>query len=173
MRLQEMIGLSVLEVEKGKQVGKVKDFLLTETWEIQGLELEGKRLFSSTVKTVLWNDVIAYGEDAVMIVNKQAVRQTEAVDIQHTFLNGNGKVRDLPVVTANGTRLGSVTDVYFDPKMGNTMIGLEISDGFISDLMEGRRWLRYSADMKIGQDAVIVPEHCEQHLEKIITLVNG
>lgn len=168
-----MIGLSVLEVEKGKQVGKVKDFLLTETWEIQGLELEGKRLFSSTVKTVLWNDVIAYGEDAVMIVNKQAVRQTEAVDIQHTFLNGNGKVRDLPVVTANGTRLGSVTDVYFDPKMGNTMIGLEISDGFISDLMEGRRWLRYSADMKIGQDAVIVPEHCEQHLEKIITLVNG
>ena len=116
---------------------------------------------------------MAYGEDAVMIRNQQAVRKTEADDIHYTYLLGKNKLKDLNVLTEDGVLLGKVTDVYFDQEMGNTILGLEISDGFVSDLMEGRKWLPLTQDMSIGKNAIMVPPMSEERLEKTIHSVNG
>ena len=64
------------DVEDGKQVGKIQDFIVNDDWEIEGIELENKGLFTNHVKMVQWEDIVAYGEDAVMIRNQQAVRKT-------------------------------------------------------------------------------------------------
>ncbi|MDU8672506.1 PRC-barrel domain-containing protein [Paenibacillus polymyxa] len=173
MRLQDMIGLAVFDVEDGKQIGKIHDFMLTADWRITGIELEGKGLFLSHVKMVAWDDIVAYGEDAIMIRNQQAVRKKEAHDIQHTYLLGPGKLKDLSVLTEEGLMLGHISDVYFDQEMGNNIIGLEISDGFVSDIIEGRKWLPCTEDMSIGENAVMVPPLSEQRLEKAIYSVNG
>lgn len=173
MRLQDMIGLSVFDMENGKQIGKIHDFMVTGDWRITGIELEGKGLFSSQVKVVAWDDIVAYGEDAIMIRNQQAVRKTEASDIQHTYLLGPGKLKDLFVLTEEGLMLGHISDVYFDQEMGNNIIGLEISDGFVSDIIEGRKWLPCTEDMSIGENAVMVPPLSEQRLEKAIYSVKG
>ncbi|WP_188540905.1 PRC-barrel domain-containing protein [Paenibacillus segetis] len=173
MRLQEMIGLAVFDVEGGKQVGKVLDMMLNENWSITGILLEGKTLFSSSVKAVLWNDIVAYGEDAVMIRNQQAVHKLEAENIQLTFLSGNGKLKELSVLTTDGIMIGHVTDVYFNHELGNTITGIEISDGFFSDLMEGRKMLPYTSGMTKGENVIMVPPLSEQMLEKPMNSVNG
>lgn len=173
MKLMEMIGLAVFDIEEGKQVGKVQDFILTNDLTIVGIELEGKSLFSSSVKVVLWNDIIAYGEDAVMIRNQPAICKWEAENIQLTLLLGSSKLKELPVVTNDGVIIGNICDVYFDHDLGNTITGLEISDGFISDLMEGRKWLPFTPDMTKGESAVMVPPLSEERLEKAINSVNG
>ncbi|CAM2848431.1 PRC-barrel domain-containing protein [Paenibacillus sediminis] len=173
MKLQELIGLAVYEVEHGKRVGEVVDFIVSEEWRIVGIELEGKRLFSPNIKVVLWEDIAAYGEDAVMIRNQQAIRNTEADQIKHTFLLGRGKLKELPVLTNDGALLGRLADVYLDQEMGNTIVGLEISDGFISDLVEGRKWLPYTPEITIGEDVLMVPSLSEEKLEKAIHSVNG
>ncbi|MBP1999025.1 uncharacterized protein YrrD [Paenibacillus shirakamiensis] len=172
MRLQELIGLSVFDVEEGKQIGKVLDVLLSSEWELVAIELEGKGLFSSTIKAVLWDDIVAYGEDAVMIRNQQAIRKMEAENIQQTFVLGNNKVKELQVLTSDGVMIGHVSDVYFNQEVGNTIVGFEISDGFISDLMEGRKWLPYTAGMTRGESAVIVPPLSEERLEKGVYTAN-
>ncbi|MFB5762176.1 PRC-barrel domain-containing protein [Paenibacillus medicaginis] len=173
MKLQEMIGLAVFNVEDGKQIGKIHDFILTADWTIKGIELEGKSLFSSHVKTIDWEDIVAYGEDAVMIRNQQAVRNTEADDIHYTYLLGGSKLKDLSVLTEEGLMLGHVTDVYFDQELGNKVRGIEISEGFVSDLIEGRKWLPCTNGMSIGENAIMVPPLSEQRLEKAIHSVNG
>lgn len=173
VKFQELIGLAVFDVEKGKAIGKINDVHISEDWKIQAMELEGKGLFSSSVKSVSWEDILAYGEDAVMIRNQQAVRKTEADDIQFTYLLGKNKLKDLSVLTEDGVLLGKVSDVYFDQEMGNTILGLEISDGFVSDLMEGRKWLPLAQDMSIGKNAIMVPSRSEERLEKTIHSVNG
>jgi uncharacterized protein YrrD len=165
MKLQEMIGLSVFDVDNGKEIGKVLDVLLSEDWKISGVMLEGKSLFSPHIKAVLWEDIIAYGEDAVMIRNQQAVRRMDADHIQLTFALGKGKVKELPVLTSDGVMIGHVSDVYFDQNLGNTVTGFEISDGFISDLVEGRKLLPLTADIMKGENAVMVPAQAEQRLE--------
>ncbi|MDO7908112.1 PRC-barrel domain-containing protein [Paenibacillus sp. JX-17] len=173
MKLQEMIGLAVFDVEDGKQIGKVHDFVLTADWKIEAIELEGKGLFSAQVKIVRWEDIVAYGEDAVMIRNQQAVRKAGADDIQYTYMLGSSKLKDLSVLTEEGVNLGHVSDVYFEQEMGNQILGLEISDGFVSDLIDGRRWLSCTSDMVIGENAVMVPPLSEQRLEKAIHSMNG
>lgn len=173
MRLQQLIGLAVYNVENGKQVGKVLDVILNEDWTISGIELEGRQMFSSSVKGVPWEEIVAYGEDAVMIRNQQAVRKWEAENIQLTFTSGNGKLKELPVLTKDGTMIGYVADVYFEQELGNTITGIEVSDGFLSDLMEGRKLLPYIPGMIKGENAIMVPPNSEQRLEKTMNSVNG
>ncbi|ACX63874.1 PRC-barrel domain-containing protein [Virgibacillus sp. LDC1] len=173
MKLQEMIGLAVFDVENGKEIGKIHDFILDENWLITGLELEGKALFSSHVKSVSWEDIVAYGEDAVMIRSQEAVRKLGANDIPLTYLLGKRKLKEMQVLTEDGVLLGRISDVYFEQEQGNTILGLEISDGFVSDLIEGRKWLPCTAEMAIGESAVMVPPMSEQRLEKAINSVNG
>lgn len=173
MKLQEMVGLAVFDVEDGKQIGKVFDFLLDETWSITGIQLEGKAMFSSTIKVVLWEDIVAYGEDAVMIRNQQAIQKEEAENIQLTFNSGSGKLKELPILTEDGILIGHVTDVYFDHELGNTITGIEVSDGFFSDLMEGRKVLPFAPGMTKGENAIMVPPNSEQRLENTVNSVNG
>ncbi|GAA0138061.1 hypothetical protein YSY43_49020 [Paenibacillus sp. YSY-4.3] len=168
-----MIGLAVFEVEAGKQVGKVLDIMLNEDWTISGITLEGRAMFSGSSKVVLWEDIVAYGEDAVMIRNQQAVRKCGAENIQLTFISGNGKLKDLPVLTEDGTMIGYVADVYFEQNLGNTITGIEISDGFISDLMEGRKTLPFMPGITKGENAIMVPPNSEQRLEKTMNSING
>ncbi|WP_339236963.1 PRC-barrel domain-containing protein [Paenibacillus sp. FSL R5-0517] len=173
MKLQEMIGLAVFDVEDGKQVGKIQDFIVNDDWQIEGIELENKGLFTNHVKIVQWQDIVAYGEDAVMIRNQQAVRKTGADDIKYTYLLGRSKLKEMSVLTEEGLLLGRVSDVYFDQELGNTIIGIEITDGFVSDLIEGRKWLPCTSDMSIGESAIMVPSLSEQRLENAIHSVNG
>ncbi|KAA9007702.1 photosystem reaction center subunit H [Paenibacillus spiritus] len=173
MKMQDMIGLSVFGVEEGKVIGKIVDCILDSNWTIAGIELESKSFFGGHVKVVAWKDIVAYGEDAVMITSEEAIQKTDSDRIPYTFLEGKNKLKDLQVVTATGTILGKVSDVYFDQKMGNTIVALEISDGLVTDLMEGRKWLPCSEEISIGEDALLVPAMSEERLEKAINIVNG
>ncbi|AIQ14031.1 PRC-barrel domain-containing protein [Paenibacillus durus] len=173
MRLQDFIGLNVFGVEEGKEVGKIVDCVLDSNWNITGIELESKSFFGSHVKVVAWEDIVAYGEDAVMIQNEESIRKMDAGSIPHSFLEGKNKLKDMQVVTETGTILGKVSDVYFDQKLGNTIVALEISDGLVTDLMEGRKWLPCIPGMSIGENAVVVPALSEERLEKNINIVNG
>lgn len=173
MRLQDMIGLAVHEVEEGNEVGKIVDILLDSNWNITGIELESKSFFSGHVKIVTWKDIVAYGEDAVMIQNKESILKAESDQIPCTFLLGKNKLKDMKVITTTGTILGRISDVYFDQKLGNTIVALEISDGLVTDLIEGRKWLPCSEEMSIGENAVMVPAMSEERLQKAINIVNG
>ncbi|MEK3731356.1 MULTISPECIES: PRC-barrel domain-containing protein [Paenibacillus] len=173
MKLQEMIGLAVFDVESGKEVGRIHDFILDGKWLITGLELEGKALFSSYVKFIAWEDITAYGEDAVMIRSREAVQKLGTGHIPYTYHVGKRRLKEMQVLTEDGVLLGRICDVYFEQEKGNTILGLEISDGFVSDLIEGRKWLPCTMDMVIGEHAVMVPPMSEQRLEKAINFVNG
>ncbi|MEK3901517.1 MULTISPECIES: PRC-barrel domain-containing protein [unclassified Paenibacillus] len=173
MKLQDMIGLTVYEVEEGTEVGEIIDIGLDSNWNITGIELESKSFFSSHVKVVAWDNIAAYGEDAVMIRNKESIVKVDADHISYTFLLGKNKLKDRQVLTASGTVLGRISDVYFDQKLGNTIVALEISDGLVTDLIEGRKWLPCSEEMTIGEDSVLVPAMSEERLQNAINIVNG
>ena len=59
------------------------------------------------------------------------------------------------MISKEGERLGFLEDVYFMEEVG-TIIGYELSDGFFSDIMEGKRVIRADQPPAIGKDAIIV-----------------
>jgi uncharacterized protein YrrD len=63
-----------------------------------------------------------------------------------------------------------VSDVYFDDLQGTQIVGYELTDGFIADLMGGRKWLPAPLDsdsVLLGENAIIVPAGSELLLEPV------
>lgn len=156
MKLLELIGLPVFDIGTGKQISKVKDICMTSEWEITHLHLVSR--VPKQDMRVRWEDVTACGDDAVMIASGEAVQMIGAALLERAFLSGEAALKGLPVMTSEGSQLGWVADVYFQPNMGNQITGLEISDGLLADLLEGRRQIEGMSRLKWGTDVIVVEE---------------
>lgn len=163
-RARDVIGLPVISVQSGKQIGTAKDILLGEDWKIEAVLLETKHWFAAP-GCILWKDLVALGEDAITIEHEEVVSRVNEEAGYTSLVNGDRKLKGLPVLTANGQQLGIVDDVYLDPNLGKKIVGYELTEGFISDLKEGRKWLPLPESVTVGEDAIIVPVHCQNALE--------
>ncbi len=170
IKLQQLIGLPVLAIHSGKLVGTVKDAWFDEHWRLNGLILEFAKWFAFNVKAVEWSDVLTCGEDSIIISGEGAVKVMKPKQVKRAFYCGIVKLKDMPVITVHGVQLGAVSDVYFFPFQGTQIVGYELTDGFVSDLMEGRKWLKSPSDpddVLLGEDAIIVPAVSEAELEPV------
>lgn len=170
VKLQQLIGLPVIVIHSGKLVGTVKDAWFDENWKLNGLILEFAKWFAWKARIVPWNEVLTCGEDAVIISGEDAVILMKPKQVRRAFYTGIVKLKDMPVITVHGDQLGMLSDVYFYPLQGTQIVGYELTDGFISDLMEGRKWLKAPSDpdlVLLGEDAIIVPAVSEAELEPV------
>ncbi|WP_068774204.1 PRC-barrel domain-containing protein [Paenibacillus sp. FJAT-26967] len=157
-KARDLIGLSVLCIATGKRVGTVRDLLFDQEWTVLGILLDAKHWFSSC-RYIHADDILACGPDALTIEDAGCIRDSaEAEELGLTaFHGGKHRLKELPVVTVNGHQLGVIEDVYLLEKLGTKIVGFELSEGFVSDLKEGRKWLPLPVSLTIGEDAVIVP----------------
>ncbi|WML47425.1 PRC-barrel domain-containing protein [Neobacillus sp. PS3-34] len=58
-------------------------------------------------------------------------------------------------MTKRGNSVGLLKDVYFLEELG-TIVGYEYTDGFFSELSEGKRVINSVEPPAIGKDAIIV-----------------
>jgi uncharacterized protein YrrD len=70
-------------------------------------------------------------------------------------LEGGQRLLGMVMMTNEGEQLGLLEDVYFLEEMG-TIIGYKCSDGFFSDIMDGKRVVKTDEPPAIGKDAIIV-----------------
>lgn len=143
-----------MDLSNGKQIGKAMDVIFDSDWQIQGILLEQGSWFQKS-RYIPISHIHAIGDDAVTIHHEQ---QTSTLELgeYYSLTTGPRKVKGIPVLTANGHQLGMVEDVYFLEEVG-TIIGYELSDGFLSDIKEGRRTLKRPNKTTFGEDAIIVP----------------
>jgi uncharacterized protein YrrD len=164
-KARDLIGLPVLTVDSGKLLGHVKDLLITQDWQIKGIVLETKNWYTSS-RYIEGTDIIACGEDAITIPNENAIRTLDDADELTSFMSGSQKVRGLPVITIGGQQLGILEDVYLKSDWGKQIVGYEISEGFITDVKNGRKWLPIPEQAVKGEDAIIVPVHSIYDIEE-------
>jgi len=165
-KAKDIIGLPVIEIASGKQLGHVKDIAMDADWRIAAVVVDTKHWFSGP-KVVVCEKIVAFGDDAVTVTDEDCVEEMSD-DSPWRYLDGDsGKVKGKPIVTVNGNQLGVVEDVYFEEKLGNKIVGYELTDGFISDLTDGRKWLPVPDRLTWGEDALIVPLNSDAELEDI------
>jgi len=166
LQIQKLLGLPVLTM-KGVKAGSVRDVWFDEFWSVSGIVL-GKRLWGrKACKAIRWQDIAVCGEDALLIRDKKAVVTIDRSQFLRGFLGGAVRLKDLPVYTEEGQELGRVSDVYFLETEGTSVIGFELTDGFLTDVLEGRRRLIFPdgpGQVSMGGDAIIVPASCERVL---------
>lgn len=171
IQVQRILGLPVL-FENGKSIGKVKDLWFDEFWSLVGVVLD-KYARSGIVrkmpKVVYWENIVHCGEDALLIRNSTVIATLDSKQLLRTFLTGVVRLKDMPVFTIEGQHLGEVSDVYVKPSEGTQIIGYELTDGFLTDVFEGRRKLflpEAPENIILGEDAILVPASYERILTR-------
>lgn len=162
----DILGLPVIGVSNGKRLGTAKDFWLDAEMQAQGVVLETKNWFTAA-RYIDWDDVVSFGEDAITVHGDWVLRNWEETPDSICLVNGKRKLKGVPIMTVNGQQLGLVEDVYFSENMDKTIIGYELSDGFLSDVTEGRKWLPAPDKTTLGEDVLLVPVHAGQDLNEI------
>ena len=163
---KDVIGLNIVTIDTGSVIDTVKDIGYNpNTHTVEALFVRKKRLFSAA-KAIHMRDVINVGKDAIVVhdaaVIKSVKEQTEAVkqlsDSSKFLVKTN-------VLTAQGTELGKVTDIYFDSKTG-VVENMEVSQGGFKTLTEGKKSIRPVDIVTIGADATIVSTYTELLLDQ-------
>ncbi|OEF98918.1 hypothetical protein BHF71_03050 [Vulcanibacillus modesticaldus] len=153
-KIQDVLGLPVLDTSTGKKLGVVKDVYFNQRGELVGLAVESPGIFTKR-SYLSFDKVGAIGDDAVTIGTERFLTSFNQ-NSYYSFSTGKKAYKEYPIVTTNGKELGHISDVYFQEELGK-ILGYEISDGFLSDVTEGRRTIQIPKKMVFGEDAIIVP----------------
>ena len=146
-------GKSVFEIKSGSKIGEVCDLAISDDGRVKGLLIKKGVIFKKTWIIYVEN-VTSFGVDGVMIEDRKQLEPLNETFDNYTFETGQpllGKA----LMTKEGQRLGILEDVYFLEEVG-TIVGYECSDGFFSDIIEGKRVVKTDKPPAIGKDAIIV-----------------
>jgi uncharacterized protein YrrD len=145
-------GLPVFELTSGSILGEVSDLCISGNGKVEGLLVKKKALFHKQQFIDIKN-IASFGPDGVMV---RASEVLEPVSRQPVYtLEHQRKLSGKMMMSAEGEKLGLVEDVYFLEELG-TIVGYECSDGFFSDMMEGKRVIKTVHPPAIGKDTIIV-----------------
>lgn len=145
-------GLPVIELKSGTKIGEVHDLSITGDGMVRGLIVR-KGTFLKKDLLLEVSDVSSFGWDGVMIETATTLEPFKHLN-EYTFDSQN-RLTGKMMMTREGERLGLLEDVYFKEELG-TIVGYELSDGFFSDMLEGKRVVKTDVPPAIGKDAIIV-----------------
>lgn len=105
----------VISGQDAQTVGEVKALLLDRTGQrIEALHVAGR---ARNAETVAWQDIAAFGPDAV-IIRPEAALQPAADEQQDDVIRHRVDILKGRVLGTDGFERGTVDDVVFDPTTG-------------------------------------------------------
>lgn len=149
---RELSGLAVIHHTSGRELGKVREWLLDEHGEtVVALVVEGGGWLPQR-RIYPYQDIVSVGKDVVLVNSEGLLAQGDPpqLESQATF-----RVLGKRMVSGNGNELGIVEDVLFEEETGH-VTGWRLSAGLIDDLLQGRAVLEESLQLHIGEDALII-----------------
>jgi len=163
---KSIIGLKVLSQSDGADLGNVRDLIFDhETDELLALLISDKDLFGLIdAQIVPWAQVLTVGPDAIVVPSSEAKIKAGENARVHSIMDRQTALSGTRVFTTEGQDLGTLADMYVDEQTGR-VLGYEISTGFISDTMSGKRYLPAHGDLAIGEDVALVPPEAAVELE--------
>lgn len=155
-RAMDVIGLPIISLASGEEVGAVNDILCDMEWHKLGVVVQNGGWLQAGAY-IPSDKIHAVGEDYLTIEGKEAVTSMQEIAKQMTigFLTGKQRLKGKPVLTRYGEFLGSVEDVYFSLNW-EKIVACELSQGWIADLTEGRKRLPITPTLVLGKKSLIV-----------------
>jgi len=161
-KYSEVVGMPVICSDNGKKAGNIKDIIFCpEGRKIKAFILEQKG-YELIKKVILMKDVVSFGKDAVFIRDSSCIRTMKNLE-KSGELEGKGEIRGLRIISREGNDLGIVKDILFDCKTG-VVEGVEVSDGLIQDIMEGRKVIPLFGKVEFGEENILVDKEAVEEM---------
>lgn len=165
VRTSDVIGTKIVSVKEGKKIDTVDDVIYDpKDNRIKALLVSEGGLFASA-KILMIEDVKSVGEDAVVIESEHSIKDAKEVpENVSQIAKESTNLTETKIITETGNELGKVTDLLFDPQSGE-VAEFEVSQGGLKDVREGKKRIRISDIITIGEDATIVKGATEKKVE--------
>ena len=148
---EELVGLSVMTVEKGDLLGEIVDVIYMPV----SRKLVGFLITKDKNKYfIASHNIKEVGRDVVIVNDPDCLQECHEIPGMGIKCEGN-TLAGQKVVTTSGRELGIVSDLVIDEK-DLSVVGYEISSGLIQDLLEGRDILSLEKDIQYGKDGLIL-----------------
>lgn len=149
-RASDLLALPVLD-NYGREVGAVKEVLVNlARGRLAALVVPGK-----TAEPMLAPaDNALVGSERVRLGQGSLLRGEDAAKVREENLTLE-QIRKLTVFNCSGNRLGKIQDIILD---GVRIDALELSDGLIQDVFQGRDTVELDGDICFQEDKIIIPD---------------
>jgi uncharacterized protein YrrD len=152
-RASDFLGMPVA-LTGGARVGQIRDLLLDlPRRRVVALALERPDTLLAPVNHSIEDDTILLDREEQLAKGQVAKRMARGTT---SYLH----LRNLAVVNPKGRTVGQVEDVILH---GATLLGLEIGDGLLHDLVNGRGYIPLVAEILIAQGKIVVEDQEEDY----------
>ncbi|MDU4960628.1 MAG: PRC-barrel domain-containing protein [Sporomusaceae bacterium] len=160
-RVMELIGMPVLSLDDGKQIGEVHDLTVDiGKAALCGL-IVGAGSWFTELRSMVFADIFRMGTDAIMLRDASCLQPVSSEE-----QDGCCRAQALAgktVYTETGLYLGTLTDIFLQPLTGE-LKGYELSDGLIADFLFGRKAMPLPPAQVVHSNRLLVPESMAQLL---------
>lgn len=154
LKYGEVAGLPVICSNDGKKIGTVKDIIFCPgTKEVKAFLLDESR-YKTKKKIAMFEDVLNIGSGAVIINDCSKIKVLKNTEFENMF-KCRSKITGARIYSSSGEDLGIVKDVLFDLNTG-LIEGMEVSDGMIQDIFQGRRIVPLFGKVEFGEEIILV-----------------
>ena len=130
----EIIGLPVISITEGRELGMSKGLLVdAKNGAIAAIIIEDEDWYRG-VKLLPYSSVVAIGEDAVTVVNSETILTLENAGDYETMMDENVKVIGTKAITKSGTIQGNVVEIYVGEGGKIEKCEIEAADGSLSEI---------------------------------------
>lgn len=157
---KSLLGVAVVGQTDGVKLGNVRDLIFDhETDRVLALVLGEKDLFGLIdAQIVPWRELHTVGKDVLFAQSAASKMRLKDDEVTRNAV-GTGRETILSgtqILTTEGKHLGTLADMFIDEKSG-MVLGYEVSGGFFSDTLRGKKFLPAPPSLIVGQDAAIAP----------------
>lgn len=160
-KTQEIIGLPIISISDGMEVGKVKSIIINaDKGAIDYIVVDsGIQILSA--KIIPTDNILGIGEYAVTIENDGSINDISKIPSAIDLLQKNIQVKGTKVLTKKGRLIGEIGDIYVDENECCKITGLE----YIADITQKRiRVIPRASVVTFGKNLVVVTDDVENTL---------
>ncbi len=160
-RSEELLGLSIISIEDGKEVGSVSDLVINPAKGTVEYLLVDNGLRHLGVKILPFKLVEGVGEYAVTIQNSSSVTDLASESDVTGLLEQNVRVKGTKVLTKKGKLIGTVSEFLVDDNNEGKIAGCELAP---ADASGNKGIIPADQIITFGKDVLVVNEGAEGSL---------
>lgn len=161
---KKFLSLPIISLKEGQQIGYVRNLVINpKTKSIAALMVDPKGFFKEQ-RIIPFHRVVSLGENAITINNGSQVEKAANLPDILDLLKDKASVLGVKVITESGKTLGVTDEFYIDPESGQ-ICAIDISEGKIEGLFNGKARLMSEDILTLGPDVIVVDSDCNSRLE--------
>ncbi len=156
VKASKVIGLPVFTINDGRKIENIEDVIYDPIQNRIEALLTEKGGWFSEARVILFDDLEGIGEDAALITSPNQIKKISEVEKHIEMIAKNDTyLTNTKIITEDGLELGRVSDIYFNSATGRVE-EFEVSQGTIRNFKKGKKRVKISDIVTVGQDATIV-----------------